>query len=114
MKTTAWVLTVAAVMVVLTITPAAADLFCGNRPDLIRGPRLTIIGLTADQRLVSFRECNPGRLREIGSVSGLQAPDTKLVGIDFRVQDGLLYGVGNGGGIYTLDTHTAVATLYCG
>jgi hypothetical protein len=30
--------------------------------------------------------------------------------MDFRVQDGLLYGVGNGGGIYTLDTHTAVAT----
>ena len=41
----------------------------------------------------------------------MQAPDTALVGIDFRVQDGQLYGVGNGGGIYTLDTHTAVATL---
>ena len=111
MKTTVWMLMVAAVMAVLTATPAAADLFCGNRADLIRGPRLTILGLTEDQRLVSFRECNPGRLREIGSVSGLQAPDTKLVGIDFRVQDqdGLLYGVGDGGGIYTLDTHTAVA-----
>ena len=41
---------------------------------------------------------------------GLQAPDTMLVGIDFRVQDGNLYGVGNGGGIYTLDTETAEAT----
>ena len=48
---------------------------------------------------------------EIGSVSGLKAPDDALVGMDFRVQDGQLYGVGNGGGIYTLDTHTAVATL---
>jgi len=35
--------------------------------------------------------------------------DTKLVGIDFRVQDGLLYGVGDGG--YTINTSTAEATL---
>jgi Domain of unknown function (DUF4394) len=98
-------------MAVLTTTPAAADSVCGNRADRVRGPRLTILGLTANQRLVSFRECNPGKLHEIGSVSGLQAPDSALVGIDFRVQDGQLYGVGNGGGIYTLDTHTAVATL---
>ena len=111
MKTTALVLMVAAVMAVLTTTPAAADSVCGNRPDLVRGPRLTILGLTADQRLVRFRECNPGQLHEIGSVYGLQAPDNALVGIDFRVQDGQLYGVGNGGGIYTLDTHTAAATL---
>jgi hypothetical protein len=34
-----------------------------------------------------------------------------LWGSIFRVQDGQLYGVGNGGGIYTIDTYTAVATL---
>ena len=113
MKSMVWILLVAAVMAGLTTTPAAADSFCGNRADLVRGPRLTILGLTADQRLVKFRECNPRRLDEIGSVSGLQAPDYALVGIDFRVQDGQLYGVGNGGGIYTLDTHTAVATSWC-
>ena len=32
-----------------------------------------------------------------------------LVGIDFRVQDGELYGLGDGGGIYTIDTDTAQA-----
>jgi Domain of unknown function (DUF4394) len=111
MKSMVWILLVAAVMVGLTTTPSAADSVCGNRADLVRGPRLTVLGLTADQRLVQFRECNPGQLDEIGSVSGLKAPDYALVGIDFRVQDGQLYGVGNGGGIYTLDTHTAVATL---
>jgi Domain of unknown function (DUF4394) len=111
MKIMVWILMVVAVMAVLTTTPAAADSLCGNRADLVRGPRLTILGLTADQRLVSFLECDPGLLHEIGSVSGLKAPDYALVGIDFRVQDGQLYGVGNGGGIYTLDTHTAVATL---
>ena len=88
-----------------------SDSRCGNRKSFVRSDQLTILALTADQRLVSFRECNPTRARDIGSVYGLQAPDTMLVGIDFRVQDGQLYGVGNGGGIYTIDTYTAVATL---
>ena len=88
-----------------------SDSRCGNRKSFVRSDQLTILALTADQRLVSFRECNPTRARDIGSVYGLQSPDTMLVGIDFRVQDGQLYGVGNGGGIYTIDTYTAVATL---
>jgi hypothetical protein len=62
-----------------------------------------------DQRLVRFKECEPRRLREVGAVSGLEDDDATLVGIDFRVQDGELYGVGNGGGIYTIDTGTAQA-----
>jgi hypothetical protein len=37
--------------------------------------------------------------------------DTALIGIDFRVQDGLLYGVGNAGGVYTLDTSNGNAAL---
>ena len=36
-------------------------------------------------------------------MQGLSGNDTALVGIDFRVQDGKLYGVGNGGGVYTID-----------
>ena len=63
---------------------------------------------------MQFRECNPEQLKEIGSVYGLQGYDTALVGIDFRIQDGQLYGVGNGGGIYTIDTYTAAATLVSG
>ena len=70
---------------------------------------MTILGLTADQTLVKFNECRPSRLKEIGAVSGLQDPDKVLVGIDFRVQDGELYGLGDGGGIYTIDTDTAQA-----
>ncbi len=71
---------------------------------------LQVVGLTADQRLVCFNERKPGKARAIGHVSGLMT-DTALVGIDFRVQDGLLYGVGNAGGIYKLDTSYATATL---
>jgi hypothetical protein len=88
-----------------------ADTGCGNRAALGTGPELTFMGLTADQRLVRFEECRPRSGQEIGRVSGLRAPDTVLVGIDFRVQDGQLYGVGNGGGVYTLNTTTAQATF---
>jgi Domain of unknown function (DUF4394) len=89
----------------------AGDSRCGNRASFVRDDQLTIFALTADQRLLKFRECNPTRAHQIDSVYGLQAPDYMLVGIDFRVQDGQLYGVGNGGGIYTIDTNTAVATM---
>ena len=106
-----WVLSVAAVLAAFATTPALATSSCGNRSDLGEGRRLTIIGLTMDQRLVQFRECNPDRLKEIGSVYGLQSPDMALVGIDFRVQDRQLYGVGNAGGIYTINPNTALATL---
>jgi hypothetical protein len=95
----------------LAPSPATADFssFCGMRSDFGRTPRLTVFGLTSDQRLVKFEECKPGRLREVGTVSGLQDDDAALVGIDFRVQDGELYGLGDGGGIYTIDTRTAEA-----
>jgi Domain of unknown function (DUF4394) len=73
--------------------------------------KLVVIGLTADSRLVWFRAGFPDKTGEIGSVYGLISPDTSLVGIDYRVQDGRLYGVGNGGGIYTIDTENARATF---
>jgi hypothetical protein len=70
---------------------------------------LRVIGLTDDSRLVSFRATSPERTRQIGYISGLTGADTALVGIDFRVQDGQLYGVGNGGGVYTIDPRNAQA-----
>jgi hypothetical protein len=101
----------AAVAPFLAPSPASADLLslCGMRFDFGRSARLTILGLTAEQRLVRFDECQPRRLKEIGVVAGLQDDDSMLVGIDFRVQDGALYGLGDGGGIYTIDTGTAQA-----
>ena len=117
MKRIIWILMV--VMGLLTTQAAAtdsrkkdnSDSRCGNRSSFVKGDRLTIFALTEDQRLLRFQECNPERPRDIGSIYGLQKPDMMLVGIDFRVQDGKLYGVGNGGGIYTIDTKTAVATM---
>ena len=71
---------------------------------------LKVIGLTSDKRLICFNESSPDRAFNIGTVSGL-VTDTALVGIDYRVQNGKLYGVGNAGGVYTLDTGNAAATL---
>ena len=72
---------------------------------------LQILGLTQDGQLVRFCAATPYTTETLGMVSGLQSPDTALIGMDFRVQDGQLYGLGNGGGVYTLDTMTAQATL---
>jgi hypothetical protein len=72
---------------------------------------LQVIGLTDDGRLMSFRARSPERTSDIGYISGLSGTDTAIVGIDFRVQNGKLYGVGNGGGVYTIDPRTAEAML---
>ncbi|WP_328871250.1 DUF4394 domain-containing protein [Streptomyces sp. NBC_00287] len=73
------------------------------------GERLRAVGLTADQRLVSFRLDRPGSVLPLGKVGGLKG-DTELVGIDYRVQNGKLYGVGDRGGIYTIREIGARAT----
>ncbi|SEH03391.1 protein of unknown function [Nonomuraea solani] len=74
-------------------TPAQA----GNRDE---GPRVT--GLTTAGDLVVFDAGSPGKVERAGRVSGLK-DDMKIVGIDYRVQNGKLYAVGDKGGIYTLD-----------
>jgi hypothetical protein len=78
---------------------------CGRR-----GGGLEVVGLTFDQRLVCFGEHTPFFSREIGEVTGLEK-DTRIVGIDFRPATGVLYALGDAGGIYTLDLDDAFATL---
>lgn len=73
------------------------------------GQDLVAVGLTTNQRLVRFAVDAPQRTQRIGAVSGLQG-DTALIGIDYRVQNNLLYGVGNAGGVYTLSETNAAAT----
>jgi hypothetical protein len=95
------------VQLVLALGAFAANADDGGRD--CKG--LRVIGLTDDQRLVWWKACKPKKVREIGPVSGLGGSDAALVGIDFRVQDGNLYGVGNGGGVYTLDLDSAEASF---
>ncbi|WP_031477031.1 DUF4394 domain-containing protein [Streptomyces bicolor] len=73
------------------------------------GDRLVAVGLTGDQRLVRFRVDRPGVVLPLGTVSGLKG-DSRLVGIDYRVQNNRLYGVGDKGGVYTIREIGAKAT----
>lgn len=99
-------LIVMAAAATLLAVPAAAQAD-RDHDDYPKG--VIAVGLTTDQRLASFKVNRPETVQPIAAVTGLVG-DTKLVGIDYRVQDGLLYGVGGAGGVYTLDTTTAVAT----
>ncbi|RLK09625.1 uncharacterized protein DUF4394 [Micromonospora sp. M71_S20] len=69
---------------------------------------LKAIGLTDDQKLIKFDVSNPDRACKIGKV--WLDDDNELVGIDYRVQNGKLYGVGDEGGVYVLSTRDASAS----
>ncbi|NUL01935.1 DUF4394 domain-containing protein [Streptomyces lunaelactis] len=108
------VLAVALAAAVSSVIPAASgawadDAGASHRTGGQQGGGLSVIGLTADQRLVRFDVKDPSKVWPLGTVSGLTG-DTTLVGIDFRVQNSRLYGVGDQGGIYTLNTSNAQAT----
>ena len=65
--------------------------------------------LTASNKLLSFDRATPGTIRSTATITGLQAGEN-LLGIDFRPADGLLYGVGSTGRLYTLNGGTGAAT----
>jgi hypothetical protein len=65
-------------------------------------------GLTAAGKLVTFDLRNPKAARTVGTVTNLGGQ--KLVGIDVRPANGKLYGVGRGGGLFTINPKTARAT----
>ncbi|MFD6913676.1 DUF4394 domain-containing protein [Streptomyces virginiae] len=113
MRTRSTVLAASAVLAALCAAPAVAAVDTDTPPPktlpAMDGHDLRAVGLTGDQRLVEFDVDRPGKTFAIGKVSGL-SEDTKLVGIDFRVQNEKLYGVGDRGGIYTLSTTNARAT----
>ncbi|MGH3915092.1 MAG: DUF4394 domain-containing protein [Pseudonocardiaceae bacterium] len=92
-------------LVFLTPSALAHD---RNGPTARQGAGLMAVGLLDDQRLVHFDTGRPGNAAGEVKVSGLTA-DTALIGIDYRVQNNLLYGVGNQGGIYTLDPNNGAA-----
>ena len=76
--------------------------------------KLRVVGLAdGGTQLVQFNPLKPGTVSGTVAVTGLTGGDTALVGIDYRVQDGKLYGVGNtaaSAGVYSIDVSTGVAT----
>jgi hypothetical protein len=94
----------------LAVTSAAATESrsrsqCDQRSSRI----LTVVGLTSDQQVVCFREDRPSRIRSSVAISGFSG-DSRLVGIDYRPATGALYGLGDAGGVYTVDASTGQAT----
>lgn len=67
-------------------------------------PSLRAYGITGDGSLMAtFTTDRPNSLDWVQAITGLSG-DTKLLAIDHRVQNGLLYGLGEKGGIYTIKT----------
>jgi hypothetical protein len=108
------VMAVAPVMTSAVATPGAAD-STSQGGDRSRGEKLRIVGLAdAGTALVQFDTTKADKVKSSVRVSGLTGGDTALIGIDYRIQDGNLYGVGNNAasaGVYLIDADTGVATL---
>lgn len=104
MTRTRTALVAAGLAAALTVPIAATTSAEAARKPAVR----TAVGLVDGTKLVSFAVTRPGKVSRLGTVTGLSG-DTKVVGIDYRVQDRKLYAVGDQGGIYTLTTK-AVAT----
>ncbi len=98
--------TSAGVVAVLGATAGIGHATDGTSSSHVNRP--VAFGLTAAQKLVAFPVADPGDLRRVGEISGLKG-DSRIVGIDFRVQNGKLYGVGDEGGIYVLNRSDASA-----
>ena len=67
------------------------------------------IALTNNNRIISFNQASPSIQRAV-AVTGLQPSET-LLGIDIRPADGVAYGLGSTGRIYTIGIVSGVATV---
>jgi len=67
-------------------------------------------GVTAQGRLVSFDTAAPSSLLSGFAISGL-ASNEQISGIDFRPNDGFLYGLGSQNNWYRINTSNGQATL---
>lgn len=76
-------------------------------------PRATraepLLGVTTNNRLVSFDSASPGVLVNNVAITGIQTGET-ILGIDLRPTNGLLYGLGSTNRIYLLSATTGAAT----
>jgi uncharacterized protein DUF4394 len=69
-----------------------------------------LLGVTVNDRLVSFNRGAPGKLCTNAAITGLNAGEG-ILGVDIRPADGDLYALTDGGKVVTLDVATGAATL---
>jgi hypothetical protein len=95
---------------VLAGSTAALALLAGCASTPSAEPRAeSAYAITASNQLVSFNTGTPGMLAGKQAVSGLQ-PGERLLGIDVRPANGMLYALGSSGRLYTLNPATGAAT----
>lgn len=86
------------------VMAASTAIFLGNISGAAAAaPTLPAFGLVSNgATMCAFSTDKPGSLDWVRDITGFVDDETTLIGIDVRVQDGLLYGVGNKGYIYTI------------
>lgn len=72
-----------------------------------------VVGLTTDNRIVTFNSSNPGMVTDLGLVSGLGAGET-LKGIDLRPAVGQVFAIGSSNRIYSLNFSSGVVATPVG
>lgn len=84
---------------------------CSTLPPEAAGPLRSeqLLALTQDMTLLRLRAGQPAKPLATVRVQGLAAGD-RLVGIDYRVARGVLYGLGQSGRLYTVDADSGQAT----
>jgi uncharacterized protein (TIGR03437 family) len=83
----------------------------GGQPirDIAVAPIIEMIfAATNSNKLISFVSTAPGAIQSSAQITGLA--DETIVGVDFRPANGLLYAIGSGSRIYTINTLTGGAT----
>lgn len=88
-------------------TYAAAALLCAA----VGVQAETAIGLTSTNALITFDTNTPVNGGAPVTITGLLGTNETILGIDRRPANGLLYGLGSSGRIYTLNTATGAATF---
>ena len=80
---------------------------CAGIPEQHGTPRKeTVYAVTAANHLIKFNAGEPGKLLSQQSLVGMQDKET-LLGIDYRVAKGWLYGLGSSGRLYRINTGNA-------
>lgn len=84
---------------------------CATQPMEPMGPpaKETIYAVTAANQLIQFNAGQPQKMLSSKALTGLAAGDT-LLGIDYRVAKGQLFGLGASGQLYRIDTKTGAAS----
>ncbi len=94
----------------LAVATATLIAACAT-PTPSEGPprKESVVAVTAANQLIRFNAGQPTRILSTVALSGLQPGET-LLGIDFRIARGLLYGVGSSGRLYRIDPATGTAS----